>query len=155
MESSPDKFFNVPDLKIDLSQAPSIRTQYPGSGPLMAESEGDMQHITKFRRVLEDVIHGLTDATQATIESQTLYFDETIKQFMSTVQAALNDIDSRLNTLSQAQAHTDEVLDAFIKLWMLGNTTANLDDQKEIIATFLKRGICSNVESDDGTSKHA
>jgi hypothetical protein len=153
MERTAEDFFNMPPLKLDLSQAPSVRGTYAGDPPQfdqygheVAETTGN-PHIAQFKQVLEEVLGGLTAATQKVIEQQTQYFDTTVNDFMTSVQNALNDIDGRLNFLSQAQAQTEEALDAFIKMWMFANTEANVDDQKAIVANFLKRGLPANDES--------
>ena len=123
-------------LHIDLSQAHSLRMI-----DNTAETNGNPR-IQEFKQALEEVVSGLTVATQKALESQHHYFETTIKEFMTGVQEALNDIDGRLNALSQTQGQTEEALDAFIKLWMLGNNRElDLTDQKEIINRFLKRGL--------------
>jgi hypothetical protein len=151
-EQTAHDFFNMAAPQIDLSQAHSLRTIYDNGGDAgHAETTGN-PHIAEFKRVLEEVLAGLTDATQKTIGSQTQYFDITIKEFMTGVQEALNDIDGRLNALSRQQAVVEDTLDAFIKFWMFNDTGANLDDQRAIIANFLKRGMPQVETANDHTA---
>jgi hypothetical protein len=142
-------FFNVPELQIDLSQAHSLRVE-----DQMGRAESTANpHITQFRNVLEEVIGGLTSATQKALESQHHYFETVIKELETTLQSALNDIDGRLNAMSQQQAQSDEALDAFIKIFMLGgNKELNLEDQTKIVTAFLKRGLPPAPAVEDTTA---
>jgi hypothetical protein len=138
MERTEHDFFNMPAPQI----AHSLRTIYEGDAQMAHTETTGNSRIHEFKKALEEVVSGLTAATQTALESQHHYFETVIKEFMDSVQSALNDIDVRLNLLSQAQGQTEETLDAFLKLWMLGNNRElDLTDQKEIINRFLKRGL--------------
>jgi len=155
MERTETDFFNVPPLKLDLSQAHSLRvTNHPsiyegdaaqfdeyGREIGVAKTTGNPQ-LVQLRQALQEVVTGLTAATQTALESQHHYFETVIKELQDTVQSALNDIDTRLNLLSQAQGQSEEALDAFIKIFLFGgNKKFNLDDQTKIVNDFLKRGL--------------
>ena len=153
MERTEHDFFNMPAPQIDLSQAHSLRVTapsiYEGDGQMTRAETTGTPRIQEFKQALEEVVSGLTTATQTALESQHHYFETVIKEFMDTVQGALNDIDGRLNALSQSQSQTDDVLDAFIKLWMLNNNKElDLSEQKEIINRFLKRGLTAMAVED-------
>jgi len=138
----------TPNKELDLSQAASLHDAAGfnvENNPMMpgrASSSATDLNIVRIRKMLEEVINGLTDATQKTFESQTQYFDTTIKEFMNSVQEALNDIDGRLNALSQAQSRSEDVLDALIKVLLLnGREGLDTSEQQAIIQAFIARGL--------------
>jgi len=94
--------------------------------------------LLKFRNVMEQSMTALTEATNKVLDKQT----EVLEGALRSVQEAINDIDARMNYLSQQQEKTEAALDAFIKVFMLGGREGiDTSEQQEIMIAFLQRGL--------------